>query len=51
MSTSLDYDMLCDPSGPDNKEKEEDNLSSNRLINLNILTTNIEKNLVKNLYR
>ena len=35
--------MLCEPISPDNGEKVGDNLSGNRLINLKILTTNIEK--------
>ena len=41
--TKLAYDMLCKPISSDNKEKEGDNLSGNRLINLKILTTNIDK--------
>ena len=38
--------MLCEPILLDNEEKEGDNLSSNRLINLKTLTNNIEKFLV-----
>ena len=36
MGTNLAYDILCDPESLNHKEKEEDNLSGNRLINLNI---------------
>ena len=36
----LVYDMLCEPISSDNKNKEEDDISSNHLINLKILTTN-----------
>ena len=32
--TNLAYDMLCEPISSDNEEKEGDNLSRNRLINL-----------------
>ena len=35
--------MLQEPISSDNKEKEGDNISGNRLIILKILTTNIEK--------
>ena len=42
MGTNLAYDMLCEPTCLDNKEKEGYNLSGNRLITLKILTTNIE---------
>ena len=45
--TNLAYDMLCDHTGSDNKEKEGDNLTSNSLINIKILTTNIENVLVR----
>ena len=34
--TNLDFDMLRDPIRSDNKEKEGDNPSVNRLINLKI---------------
>ena len=40
--TNLAYDMLREPTCLDHKEKKEDNLSGRRLINLKILTTNIE---------
>ena len=36
MGTKLAYDILCDPTCSDNKEKEGDNLRGNRLINLKI---------------
>ena len=39
--TNSDYDMLCEPISSDNEEKGGDNLSGNRLINLEILTTNV----------
>ena len=38
--------MLCETTSLDNKEKEEDNLSGDRLINLKMLTTKIEKYLM-----
>ena len=38
--------MLCEPKASYNEEKEGDNLSSNRIINLGILTTNIDNSLV-----
>ena len=38
--------MLYEPTNSDNEEKEIYNLISNCLINLKILTTNIEKSLV-----
>ena len=38
--------MLCEPNISYNKEKERDNLSGNRLINLKILTTNIDNFLL-----
>ena len=38
--------MSCEPIISDNKEKGGDNLSGNHLINLNILTTDIEILLV-----
>ena len=44
--TNLDYYMLCEPTSSDNEEKEGDNISSNRPVNLIVLTTNIEKILV-----
>ena len=44
--TTLAYDMLCEPTLLDNEDKEADNLSSNRLINLKILTTNTGNVLV-----
>ena len=44
--TNLDYDLLCEPTCLDHKEKEGDNLSGGRLINLQILKTNIENVLV-----
>ena len=34
--TNLAYDMLYEPKSSDNKEKEGDNSSGNRLINLKI---------------
>ena len=34
--------MLCEPISSDNEEKEGDELSVDCLINLNILTTNID---------
>ena len=44
--TNLAYDMLYETTCLDNREKEVYNLSGNRLINLKILTTNIEKILL-----
>ena len=41
--TNLSYDMLCEPTCLENKDKEGDNTSCNSLINLKILTTNIDK--------
>ena len=38
--------MLCETESSYNKEKEGDNLSSNRLINVKILTTNVDEYLV-----
>ena len=46
MGTNLDYDMLCDTTCLYNEEKEGDNLSGNHIINLKILTANIEILLV-----
>ena len=40
--TNLAYDILCEPICSDNENKEGDNLSGNRVINLKILTTNID---------
>ena len=34
MGINLSYEMLCEPTCLDNEEKEGDNLSGNRLINL-----------------
>ena len=31
--TNLYYEMLCEPTNPDNVQKQRDNLSGNRLIN------------------
>ena len=45
--TNLACDMLCEPISSNSKEKEGDNLSGNCLINLKMLTTNIEKFLVR----
>ena len=42
VGTNLDYDMLYDPTCLDDEEKEGDKLIVNRIINLKILTTNIE---------
>ena len=42
MSNNLDYDMLCETTCLDNEEKEGDDISSNCLISLKILKTNIE---------
>ena len=39
---NLDYDMLCEPISSDNQEKEGENLSSNCLINIKILISNID---------
>ena len=44
--TYLDYDMLCEPTCLDNEQKDGDNIIGNTLINLKILTTNVEKFLV-----
>ena len=44
--TNLSYDMLCEPTISDKEEKQGDNLSSNTIISLQILITNIEKTLV-----
>ena len=38
--------MLCEPTRSDNENKEGYNISGNRVINLKILTTNIENCLV-----
>ena len=38
--------MFYEPTCLDNKQKQGDNLSSNRLINLKILTNNIDNFLV-----
>ena len=46
MVTNLDYYMVWDPICLDNEDKEGDNLSGNHLINVQILTTNVEKVLV-----
>ena len=46
MGNNLAFDMLCEPTCLDNKEKEGDNLRVNSLINLKTLTTNIEKLVV-----
>ena len=46
MVTNLDYYMVWDPTCLDNEDKEGDNLSGNHLINVQILTTNVEKVLV-----
>ena len=40
--TNLANDMLCKPRSSDNKQKEGDNISGDRLINIKKLTTNIE---------
>ena len=45
--TNLDFDMFCEPISSYNEEKEGDSLIGNFLINLQILTTNIEKFLVR----
>ena len=39
--TNINYDMSCDPIILENEENEGDNISSNNLSNLKILTTNI----------
>ena len=39
--TNLDYDMLCEPIGSENEEKEGDNLSGHLLTNLQNFATNI----------
>ena len=44
--TELSYDMLYEPTSSDKKEKEGDNISGNRHINLKILTTNTKEILV-----
>ena len=44
--TNLDYDMLCESVNTDQEEKEGDLLKGNRIINLNNLSTNIEKFLL-----
>ena len=44
--TNLAHDMLCEPTDSDIEKKEEDNISGNRLINLKILTTNIDNFLL-----
>ena len=40
--TNLDYNMSCEPKSLDDEEKEGDDLSGYRLINLKFFTTNIE---------
>ena len=37
--------MLCEPSSSDIENKNRDDLSSNRLTNLKMLASNIERNL------
>ena len=39
--TEFSFEMLLEPPSSDNKEKEVDKISGNRLINLKILTTNV----------
>ena len=41
-STALAYDIFYEPTSSYNEENEGDNLSGNHLINLQILTTNID---------
>ena len=41
--TYLAYAMLFEPTSSDNDKKEGDNLSGNWLVNIQNLTTNIEK--------
>ena len=41
--TNSDYGMLCDNIISDNKKKEGDKISGNRVITLNVFTTNIEQ--------
>ena len=40
--TNFDDEILCEPTSSDNKEKEGDNPSNNRLVNLKKLTTNMD---------
>ena len=44
--TTLDYDMMFESIKSKQEEKEEDVLNGNRIINLNIIITNIDKLLV-----
>ena len=44
--TNLGYDMMCESIDSDQEEKERDVLNGNRIINLNNLTTKIDKYLV-----
>ena len=44
--TNLDYDRLCESVNTDQEEKEGDVLKGNRVINLENLSTNIEKFLL-----
>ena len=44
--TNLGYDMICESVKSDQEEKEEDLLNDNRIINLEILITNIDNVLV-----
>ena len=40
--TNLDYDIFCETTCSDNKEKEGDYISGNIIINLKIMTTSVE---------
>ena len=44
--TNLYCQMLCEPTRSDNYKKEGDNLSANIFVNINKLTTNMDKILV-----
>ena len=44
--SNLGYDMMCESINSDQEEKEGDVLNGNRIINLNILFSNIDKFLV-----
>ena len=40
MGNNIAYDMLCEPTYLDNRDKQGDNISVGYLMNLKILTTN-----------